>query len=88
MEPVKVSPDEATRQVETLLNLKREKILTDAEVKDALTRVSYYSDIVKAAQSRMARERRAAAKLKSRRKRQTTRKAQNGHVKNVWPFDL
>ena len=43
----KVSPDEATRFVEAILNLKREQIITKEEARDALTRILYFSDIVK-----------------------------------------
>ena len=43
----KVTPDEATRFVEAILNLKREQIITKEEARDALSRIQYYSDIVK-----------------------------------------
>jgi hypothetical protein len=43
---VKVSPDEATRFVEAILDLKREKVITDLEAKDALKRIPYYCDII------------------------------------------
>ena len=44
-----VSPDEATHFVETIISLKREQIITKEEARDALSRIRYYSDIVKPA---------------------------------------
>jgi len=41
--------DEATRMVETLLNLKREKVLTAAEVLAAMKKVPFYEEVLRAA---------------------------------------
>jgi len=42
-----MSPDEATRVMETLLNLKREGIITAEQVQKAIKKVDYYRDIIK-----------------------------------------
>ena len=44
-----INADEATRVVESLLNLKREKIITQKEVRVALNNIPIYSDIIKTA---------------------------------------
>ena len=38
--------DEATRMVEAILNLKREKVLTKKEVKEAIKKMPFYEDVI------------------------------------------
>ena len=47
--PKEATRDEATRMVETILNLKREKVVTDAEARAAVEKVPFYSDVLKSA---------------------------------------
>ena len=41
--------DEATRMVETLLNLKREQIITKKQAAEAIKKVPHYSEVLEAA---------------------------------------
>ena len=45
MDGVNIAPDEATRQVETILNLEREKVITVEEARAAVKKVQYYSEL-------------------------------------------
>lgn len=41
-----MSRDEAMRMVETILNLKREKVIIDAEARSAVEKIEYFRDII------------------------------------------
>jgi len=45
--------DEATRMVETILNLKREKVLTKKEVKEAIKKIPIYEEVITDAKASM-----------------------------------
>ena len=44
-----ISTGEAVQMVETIINLKREKIITDTEARLAIEKIDYFKDVIKTA---------------------------------------